>query len=386
MDNITKQNFAFISYNHKDVKWAKWLRRKLEWYRLPSEINNEFEDSRYIRPVFRDREELDSGVLSVELHKRLENSKHLIVICSQNSAKSQWVSDEVQTFIDMGKQEYIIPFIVEGEPQIYNDAQSCDLPFMGECFPKALRRWNTEHPKNSLLGIAVSDDGETNKQKAFIRVVSRMLGVSFDTLWKRHKRELFAKIVTSSIVSIIALVLSYWFMIPVSLHVFVKDEQSSLPGMETGILNVEGNEYSIIHPNTIVKVANLPGYYRLRDLKLSFKANRYYNEEHVFSKVTAGFSQTDTLFLHRDSTFAVFGGQVLCEDSKGELVPLIGATVLVENKSSETDCNGSFSITFHVSEQSETKPIKISKEGLQSINRNDEVPSTNLKYIMHIAK
>ena len=148
MTQITKQNFAFISYNHKDVKWAKWLRRRLEWYRLPSEIHNECEDSRYIRPVFRDREELDSGVLGNELTKRLESSKYLIVVCSPNSAKSQWVSDEVQAFIDMGKLEYIIPFIVDGDPKCYNDAVECERPLMGECFPLALRIWNTEHSRD----------------------------------------------------------------------------------------------------------------------------------------------------------------------------------------------------------------------------------------------
>ena len=43
-DMQKKRNFAFISYNHKDVKWAKWLRKRLEWYRMPSEIHNDFSD------------------------------------------------------------------------------------------------------------------------------------------------------------------------------------------------------------------------------------------------------------------------------------------------------------------------------------------------------
>ena len=88
MENQNNKIFAFISYNHKDVKWAKWLRRKLEWYRLPAEIHNEIEDSRYIRPVFRDRDELDSGLLKEELRTRLEHSKFLIVICSPRATQS----------------------------------------------------------------------------------------------------------------------------------------------------------------------------------------------------------------------------------------------------------------------------------------------------------
>ena len=71
----------FISYNHKDVKWAQWLQKKLEWYRLPTEIHNEFSDSRYIRPVFRDRDTLTSGVLNDELRNHLEASQYLVVLC-----------------------------------------------------------------------------------------------------------------------------------------------------------------------------------------------------------------------------------------------------------------------------------------------------------------
>lgn len=167
-------NYVFISYNHKDVKWAKWLQKKLEWYRLPTEAHNEFSDSRYIRPVFRDRDNLTSGVLNDSLRKNLEASRYLVVICSPNSAQSEWVSDEIRAFIEMGRLEQIVPFIVEGSPE--------------ESFPLALRQWNQANPDRNLLGIAVTDDGRTDRQKAFVRLVAHLLGLQFDTLWQRHKR------------------------------------------------------------------------------------------------------------------------------------------------------------------------------------------------------
>ena len=378
-----KQNFAFISYNHRDVKWAKWLRRKLEWYRLPSEIHNEFEDSRYIRPVFRDRDELDSGVLGEELRQRLENSKFLIVICSPNSAQSEWVSDEVRVFIEMGRLEYIIPFIIDGFPQTYVDAAACEQPLMGECFPKSLRLWNTTHVKDSLLGISVTDDGETNKQKSFIRIVSSLLEVSFDTLWKRHKREVRTMISLVSVVCVVALVLAYWFMTPVNLKVTIMDDPSSLPGMDSGILIVDGNEYSVTHPDTTIEVGNFPGYYRTKDIEVAFKADRFYMVENKIKKVTAGISQTEILSLHRDSTFAHFAGQVVAENSEGEYVPVENAQVSVADKVVKTDFNGYFSVTFLLSEQTETKSISVSKENYKTIVREDEVPSKELKYILH---
>ena len=73
--DTTKKRYAFISYNHKDAKWAKWLQEKLESYKLPADIHNEFENSRYLRPVFRDKTDLNTGVLANELRKELEESK-----------------------------------------------------------------------------------------------------------------------------------------------------------------------------------------------------------------------------------------------------------------------------------------------------------------------
>lgn len=359
-----KQNFAFISYNHQDVKWAKWLRRKLEWYRLPSEIHNEFEDSRYIRPVFRDRDELNAGVLNDELRRRLEASRFLIVICSPHTASSKWVSDEVQAFIDMGRLEYIIPFIVEG---------------VETSFPASLKIWNEEHPDRVLLGIAVTDDGETNKQKAFIRLVSRMLDVEFDTLWKRHLREVRTVATVAASVCVVLLALAYWFMIPVQMRITVADEKCNLPGMENGVLMVDGEEYSISRPDTLVIVSALPGYYRLKSAEVLFKANRFYQPEALTVAITAGLSQSYTLQLHRDSTFAVFAGTV----KDDELEPTDSVEVIVGNRKTITDKDGHFYLSFPVDEQTETKHIRLSRKGYKDIFREDECPGTSLKYIMH---
>ena len=32
------QYYAFISYSHKDMKWARWLQKRLETYKLPSKL------------------------------------------------------------------------------------------------------------------------------------------------------------------------------------------------------------------------------------------------------------------------------------------------------------------------------------------------------------
>lgn len=167
--------FAFISYKREDEKWAKWLQKKLESYSLPTAIRKDRPElPNKIRPVFRDQSELSGGNLKAEIEKGLNGSKYLIVICSPRSAKSPWVSKEVQHFIDHGREEYIIPFIVGGTP---NASKPED-----ECFPEGLRQLTVE---KEVLGININEMG---RDAAAIKVISRMFVLRFDSLWQRYKR------------------------------------------------------------------------------------------------------------------------------------------------------------------------------------------------------
>lgn len=194
MDSCQKttkyKRYAFISYSHKDVKEAKWLHKHLEYYKLPSDIFNEYdENNRYLRPVFRDKEDIGTGVLKSVLRKELEVSKYLIVICSPNSAQSTYVSQEAQVFIDQGRIKHIIPYIIDGIPKSGGAK---------ECFPKSLITHIENFPDDELLGANINEVG---RQKAFIRIVSSLLNVEFDALWKRHKREQLKRWFCNSVLS-----------------------------------------------------------------------------------------------------------------------------------------------------------------------------------------
>lgn len=172
----TKEYFAFISYKREDEKWAKWLQHKLEHYRLPVNVRKENPSlPQSIRPVFKDTSELAAGVLADEIHEALDNSKYLIVICSPRAAQSEWVGKEIQTFIDMGRSDKIIPFIIGGTP-FSDDPED-------ECFPSALLNLPKEQ---ELLGVNINEMG---REAAVVKVVARMFGLKFDTLWQRYERE-----------------------------------------------------------------------------------------------------------------------------------------------------------------------------------------------------
>ena len=192
-------NYAFISYQRKDEKWAKWLQHKLENYKLPVVARQEQRQQRYIRPVFRDKTDLTGGVLAESLRDELLHSRFLIVICSPNAVQSEWVNSEIQTFIDNGRIERIIPFIVGGEPH----ADNAEL----ECFPQALRSLQGQQ---ELLGVNVAENG---REQAFVRTVAYMLGVRFDELWRRHERRRRLRLLAAAALLMVALTsAAIWWM------------------------------------------------------------------------------------------------------------------------------------------------------------------------------
>lgn len=127
------------------------------------------------RPLFRDSTDLCGGVLADVIKRGLDNSKYLIVICSPRAASSQWVCKEVQEFIDSGRADNIIPFIIEGCPNSSDPLK--------ECFPESLR--TLCGTRSEVLGINVNENG---REAAAVKVIARMLGVDFDSLWQRHRK------------------------------------------------------------------------------------------------------------------------------------------------------------------------------------------------------
>lgn len=181
-----KKYFAFISYSHEDEEWAKWLQHEFEHYHLPVPppvtINPESFPDKF-HPIFRDIYELSGGELNPQITDALKSSTNLIVICSPNSAKSNYVNEEILEFIEIGKQNggsnisNIFPLIVCGIPNSKDNSEN-------ECFPKALRDLPTE--------LIAGDVTKHGREHAFVKVLSgtlRRSGVSFGMLWNQFERD-----------------------------------------------------------------------------------------------------------------------------------------------------------------------------------------------------
>lgn len=176
-----KHYFAFISHSSKDEQTALWLRDKLDHYHIPTAVQKAYGVPSTLKPNFTFQTDLAGNKLAETLNTHLDDSRFLIVVCSPDAAKSQYVNGEVQHFVDTGRTGNIIPFIVEGTPHASSPEE--------ECFPPALLAL---HGQNELRGISLKESEKHlgSKMAAVVNVIATMLGIRFDVLWDkyRHRR------------------------------------------------------------------------------------------------------------------------------------------------------------------------------------------------------
>jgi len=182
---------AFISYSHRDERWARWLQTALETYRVPSHLTHVQWGvaSRRLSPVFRDRSDLPSATdLGAHIREALQDSANLIVICSPSASASRWVNEEVRFFRNLGRGDRIFCLIVDGEPNASGLPGRESL----ECFPPALRflddvegSASEPHLEPVAADARLGGDGKSN---ARLKIIAGLLGVGFDVLKQRELR------------------------------------------------------------------------------------------------------------------------------------------------------------------------------------------------------
>jgi len=364
-------NLAFISYSHHDAKVADWLQTRLEHYHLPANMPNPVNpESNYLRPIFRDRTDLTTGVLSEIIDKNLENSRYLILICSRRSARSEWVSKEVQYFIEHGRLNNIIPLVIDG------------IPYSGgprECMPKYMCDYVATHPDQELLCIDRVADGD---ERAFMQIVSRLMDVPFDVMYARHRRRRNHIIASAAFIVSVILGAASYLITPVSTSIQLYDQVSHLPHSE-GTLIVDGQTYTIPDSSYMqeIPLQEMPGFRRGGSVEVVFMAP-FYDTIHTTLPLGIGFSTTLELDLLRDETFSHFQGVVIDETG----LPVQGATIDIAGYQAITNVEGLFHLQLPPKAQQKVQPIYINKEGYVEIFREDEEPYYDLKYIMHRAE
>lgn len=194
--------FAFISYSSHDTAWGKRLQRKLEGYRMPAALCSEHGWKRKpIDPVFFAPYDIKPGGLTAELQDRLEASRHLIVLCSPHSARSEWVGREIAYFHSLGRTEHIHFFIIDGVPHS-GDPRT-------ECFHPVVRELGIPEILGANVHEKVFRWPWLNRERAYVQLITKLLGLEFDSLWRRHQRLLRQKMAACTL-GILAVLAALW--------------------------------------------------------------------------------------------------------------------------------------------------------------------------------
>lgn len=186
-NNGTFTYYAFISHSHRDAKWATWIQEELERYRLPSAVRKAVRKPlpKRLAPVFRDATDLGTGQLVEGLHRELENSRFLIVICSPDSARpnaegKHYVNHEIEYFAGLGRGDRVIPVIVRGTPE--------------EAFC----------PKIRELDLLAIDATKTSRPRVLNDIVAKILSLRPDELWQRERRRQMMRRIEVSVLGAVA--------------------------------------------------------------------------------------------------------------------------------------------------------------------------------------
>jgi hypothetical protein len=116
---------AFISYSHKDKRFAVLLERTLRRYKPPSGLPV---PKRRLN-IFRDEEDFVGTEYYDAVGRHLQGSRKLIVICSPNARASSFVNDEIQRFTQVHSDEDLIPVLIAGSPEPTDPANDADTAF-----------------------------------------------------------------------------------------------------------------------------------------------------------------------------------------------------------------------------------------------------------------
>lgn len=367
--------FAFISYSSADYKSGKELQHKLESYRMPATLCSEHGwERKPIKPVFFAPTDIQPGGLTAELQERLRASRHLIVICSPHAAKSKWVGKEIEYFHSLGRTSNIHFFIVDGVPHSGNEDT--------ECFNPIVEKLGLPEILGANIHEKVSPWPWVNKERAYVQLITKLLGVEFDSIWQRHKRLMREKIalIVISIVMALSAILCAWMMNrPVDV-MFRLNETSfhndNLPPLSDAIVTLtlqnEIKQDTISAIDSFVTFANIPHSAIGKEVRIAVSAADWQTMDTVVT-----LSKDLTIPISRDPEPYGNIRFKLWNIEQAKTYPY--ATVTISGHEATADAEGRVRYTMPLAEQSVTYEVTATKPKLKDILYMPNTESTMIE-------
>lgn len=344
---------AFISYQSKDQQWGEALQRKLEHFKIPTTISSEKGWKRTpIKPVFFAPNEIQIGDLDTEIKSRINDSKNLIVVCSPNSAKSEWVGKEIEYFYNTGRKDNIYFFIIEGIPNSENSRE--------ECYNKKIKELGLDNVLGADINFHYSRFSWVNRERAYVQLITSILGVEFDSIWQRHKRQMMRTIAIRILCLIIALsaILGVWqYFRSDNVNIFIEEiyaKNPNLPPLYDAVITLnlenEAKTDSIALGKDMAIFTNVPHRFFGKPVKISFSATNYQSVD-----TTMILKKNILLPIARD--VSVFGNLTfeLCDEN---MTPVTNQLVSIAGIETYSDENGNVKLQIPIEKQAQFYIVK----------------------------
>ena len=180
---------AFISYHHSrvDTPVAAIVQSRLERLRIPAQIREKYGISS-LRPIFRDKEELSvSSDLNEVIQAALEESEFLIVICSTTVRESEWVTREIEFFLQSHDRSHILTVLADG-----------DVP--RDVMPLILLENEQGEPVAEPLSCDLRPQNRRARKEEIQRLAAALCGCSYDAFRRRYQQYRYRRLAAAGTV------------------------------------------------------------------------------------------------------------------------------------------------------------------------------------------
>lgn len=195
-DSAPSLHDAFISYSRRDKDFASRLGAGLRAYKPPKGLGLEV---RHL-DIFRDEEDFTGVEYHEAVRRHLRASNRLILICSPNARKSEYVNDEIRQFVALRGADSIVPVLFCGLAN--NEAR--DDQEAEKAFPEALCEVLQMPLAVDYRGFDPAGKQKVNKDAfhaAWCSLLANLYGLSRNEIEQREKkREARRRRITQSIV------------------------------------------------------------------------------------------------------------------------------------------------------------------------------------------
>lgn len=327
--------FAFISYSSHDTKWGKRLHKKLESYSIPSTLCKKHGWKRKpLNPIFFAPYEIQPGTLSEELKDRLRESRHLIVICSPYSAQSYWVGLEIEFFHQLGRTKDIHFFIIDGVPNSGDKTT--------ECFNNKIKELDIPEILGANIREKVYRWSWLNRERAYVQIVTKLLGVEFDSIWQRHKRMLWQKMTLwlMGLTAVLAALTGTWLANrPVDVEISLNEtsaHNNNLPPLHDAVITLmldnERKTDTLHTMGSTTTFTNIPANMIGKEVRVLFMC-----EDWCTTDTTLELNKNITLNISRDINAF---GHVRFTLYDSQVTPIAGKTINISGVKATSNAQG----------------------------------------------